>query len=328
MSAGIKALSAKKQLETWEARVTDPRGVLQTGWSDLDALLNRGGLAPSTLCIFGGRTRTRKTTTMMNLIAQFLKQGTPVGLVGLDEAAPSYVAKLASALFGVSHETLEAEWENGADYRDQYLEAAKHFTLSTGFRPDFEHLTAWLEESKARSGERPKVVFIDYISLLTRDKYAGAEVQRVSRLVESLQVWTNENEVVTIALHQVGRMDEGSSARNHGDGPLSLESLKYGGEEIADIVFGSFRPALNPLGNMTMDQAMQYMGDKWDEEKWLDAVARVAKYQGSTFLQLLKNRPGTRTHEKGIELKSQGESMKMLPASEVIGDDMGLRVVK
>jgi hypothetical protein len=171
------------------------------------------------------------------------------------------------------------------------------------------------------------VVFVDYISLLTRDKYAGAEVQRVSRLVESLQVWTNENEVVTIALHQVGRMDEGASQRNHGDGPLSLESLKYGGEEIADIVFGSFRPSLNPLGNMTMDQAMQYMGDKYDEEKWLDAVARVNKYKGSTFLQLLKNRPGTRTHEKGIELKSQGESMKMRPASETVGEDMGLRVV-
>lgn len=327
MGAGIKALSAQRQLKVWGDRVNDPRGVLSTGWSDLDALLNRGGLAPSTLCIFGGRTGTRKTTTMMNLIANFLAQGTAVGLIGLDEAAPSYVAKLASAMFGVSHETLESEWENGESYREQYQERAAKFTLSTGYRPDFEHLTAWMGEAEARSA-RPQVVFIDYISLLTRDKYAGAEVQRVSRLVESLQVWTNENEVVTIALHQVGRMDEGSGVRNHGEAPLTVESLKYGGEEIADIIFGSFRPAKDPFGNMTYDQAVHHMGDKFDEEKWQDAVARVEKYRTSTFLQLLKNRPGTRTCEKGIELKSVGESMQMHLASEGIDENMRMRVVK
>jgi hypothetical protein len=78
---------------------------------------------------------------------------------------------------------------------------------------------------------------------------------------------------------------------------------------------------------MTYDQAQQYMGDKFDEETFADAVQRVNKYRDSTFLQLLKNRPGTRTNEKGIELKSQGESMKMIPASETIDEQMGLRVV-
>ena len=282
----------------------------------MDALLSRGGLAPQTLCVLGGRTHTRKTTVMMNLIANMLSAGVPVGLVGLDESPASYTAKLASALTGVSNERIENEW-NGPDgkrLREEYAEKASGFTLSRGHRPDFDHLSAWLSASDV-GGTRPKVVFVDYISLLTRDKYAGAENQRIMRLVEALQVWTNQEEVVTIAIHQVNR-EFGSHL------PMSLEALKYGGEEIADIVFGTFRPELDPLGNATQDQAEAMLGDKFDEERFEEAKARVKRNQGLTYLQLLKNRPGTRLDHKGVVLKSHGDSQKMYPKSESVGDSM------
>lgn len=282
----------------------------------MDSLLNRGGLAPQTLCVLGGRTHTRKTTVMMNLIANMLSAGVPVGLVGLDESPASYTAKLASAITGVSHERLESEWttDGAKAARERYQEVASGFTLSRGHRPDFDHLSAWLSASDV-GGVRPKVVFVDYISLLTRDKYAGAENQRIMRLVEALQVWTNQEEVVTIAIHQVNR-EFGSHL------PMSLEALKYGGEEIADIVFGTFRPELDPLGNATQDQAEAILGDKFDEEKFEEAKARVARNKGLTYLQLLKNRPGTRLDHKGVVLRSYGDSMKMHTASESVGENM------
>lgn len=247
-----------------------------------------------------------------------LRGGVAVGLVGLDEAPHSYVAKVASALSGVSHEYIEENWnaEGGKAVREQYEELARNFVLSVGYRPDFASLSSWLDMAGVRA-TRPQVVFIDYVSLLTRDKYAGQEVQRVARLIEELQVWTNEEAVVTIALHQVGRMDEGTGGRYHGDTPLSLESLKFGGEEIADVVLGTYRPALSPVGNMDISQAKAALGSNFDEDTYYEAVARVKKYRDSTFLQVVKNRPGTRTNEHGIELLSVEDSMKMVEKEEV-----------
>lgn len=316
MGEGVAALSALEQLQVWEGHVHDPRGRIGTGWQEVDDLLNRGGMAPSTLAILGGRTHTRKTTVMMNMIANMLRSGVPVGLVGLDESPASYTAKLASAMTGVNHERLEEEWvsEGGERARAEYLRLAGGFTLSRGHRPDFDHLSAWLDAASV-GGVRPKVVFIDYISLLTRDKYAGAEIQRVMRLIEAMQVWTSKEEVVTIALHQENR---GTQAWL----PSQLDDLKFGGEEIADIVFTTFRPELDPLGNATADQAEAMLGERYDEDKFLEAQARVARNKGLTYLQLLKNRPGTRLCHQGVRIKSHGDSMKMTPASESVGEGM------
>ena len=92
---------------------------------------------------------------------------------------------------------------------------------------------------------------------------------------------------------------------------MSLEGLKYGGEEIADIVLATYRPALSPVGNMSWDMARQFKGDKYSKDDWFEATERVARYKDYTFLQLLKNRPGTHVDEKGIPLRSKGESMQM-----------------
>ena len=325
----FEGLGPDEQWAAWEERATDERERVATGFGSLDAMLAGRGLSPGTLVILGGRTHTRKTTVMMNLIANMLVQGVPVGLVGLDETPQSYVAKLASAISGVPHTELEENWGSkvNAKVKAEYLELAQNLSITRGYRPDFHKLTGWLNTAEVTMAARPRVVFLDYVSLLTRDKYAGAENQRVSRLIEALQVWTNEQEIVTVALHQVGRMDEGTLMRYHGDTPMTLESLKYGGEEIADIVLGTFRPSLNPLGNMTEDQARMDLGDRFDYDSWTESVDRVRSQQDTTYLQLLKNRPGVHLNHRGIALKSVGLSQQMRPVDETVSGSM-LRVVE
>jgi hypothetical protein len=146
---------------------------------------------------------------------------------------------------------------------------------------------------------------------MARGKYDGQDVKRVPRLMESLQQWTSENKLVTFVLHHVGRTDEGVNARYHGDTPMSLEGLKYGGEETADVVLGTYRPALDPIGHMDFESARAIKGDKFEMHHWQRHVERVERYHNSTFLQLLKNRPGTKTDEFGIEMLHVGESMRM-----------------
>lgn len=305
----LNGLDSTQQWEEFERVGTDPRPRVSSGWPELDGMLHRSSFGPGTFVILGGRMHTRKTAVTVNLIANMLKQDVPVGLMGLDEAIHMYVVKLASVFTGRAHTELDTLWGTSAiaQVKHQYVKDASKLTVSQGFRPSFDDMTRFLEEAEARNGERPRAVFIDYLTLLERDKFAGKDVTRIPRLCEELQVWTSQNEVVTFALHQVGRQDD-TSKRNHGDMPVSPEQLMYGGEQAADIILATYRPANNRIGNLTQDQALD---EGVDQVEWTRLRDRVFAHRADTFLQLLKNRPGTKLDITGIKLQSLGDSQKM-----------------
>src|SRR3989304_10549921 len=86
-------------------------------------------------------------------------------------------------------------------------------------RPHPEPLDAALRLSALRAEEQPRVVFIDYLSLLTRaGEFGFNEQSRIPRLAEALQVWSNEAGVGGVALHHLSRNDEfgGTNSRNAG----------------------------------------------------------------------------------------------------------------
>lgn len=328
----LDPLFAGEQLDVWGARVHDDRARVATGWDGLDRYLRGGGFGPSNFVILAGRTGTRKTTVAANLIVNMLDAGHAVGFVGLDEAPFDYVAKLVSVMVDLPLDYLEAQWDapEGEAIRQEFRQRAHNFVLARGRRPGFGDLDAFLH--LAEVNERPAVVFVDYVSLLGRGKYDGKEQQRIPRLMEDLQVWTNEHEVVTVALHQVGRFDEGTGGRYHGEKPMTLEGLKWGGEEIADIVLATYRPALDPLGNVDFPDAEELMPEGWKFEKkqevWRRAKRRVEKYGRSTFLQLLKNRPGAQPPPEaraGMELVSPSDSMRLTPFSRDVNEGMRMR---
>ena len=306
----FKDVPGYEQLAALDARARDDRPVITTGFNGLDSLLHRGGFHAGTLVVLGGRMHTRKTTVMLNWVLNLLYEAVPVALISLDESLPNYVSKLMSVMSREPSDWIEAEWDTPAvdELKAQYKGmAGNKLCMTVGARPTFDQLTQVLENDTEH--ERPRVVFIDYLTLLGRDKYAGQDTSRIPRLMEELQVWTTTQDVVTVALHQVGRMDDGhANRRYHGSTPMTAESLRYGGEEQADVVLGTYRPALDLLGNMSKGVAESVYGNEFDEEKWSDAVERVRTHEKSTYLQLLKNRPGVHLSQEGIELVSPGES--------------------
>lgn len=309
----FEGLSASQQRKRWEERATDTRPRVSSGFVQLDELLNRGGFSPGEVVVMGGRTHTRKSTVMLNMVERLLRMSLPVGLVGLDEPTPSYVAKLASVFTRKPHAYLEEHWgtEEVQEWLDTgYWPYVEKLSLTSGSRPGFEDLTAWLATCEVDVGERPRVVFIDYVSLLERNKYHGQDANRIPRVFEDLQVWAADEDISVVALHQVSR---GGHHREHL--PMRLEHLKYGGEEFADVVLATFRPALELLGNLSREQAELEMREDFDEEEYGNAVQRVRRYENSTFLQLLKNRPGTELSESGIELLSPTKSIYLEPAA-------------
>lgn len=298
------------QYAEWERAATDPRPRVSTGWVELDSYLYRQSFGPSTFGLLGGRLHTRKTAVMVNLIANMLQGGVPVGLVGLDESAYMYVAKLASVFKGQSHEFLEDSvfvQQLPNNLEQTYTTAAADFYMWTRKRPTLDELSAWLDMASI-GRNRPRILFIDYLSLLARERFSGKDNDRIPRLCEDLADWTDQQELVTIALHQVGRTAD-TLARYHGATPVTPEQLMHGGEQAADIILATYRPSLDPIGNIPTEQEALAQGHKSDE--WRLRRDRVIAFQQDTILQLIKNRPGTRLCPQGIRLRSVGDSQKM-----------------
>ena len=304
----IGALSGQKQWDELKRVGTDPAPRVKSGWPELDGLLHRTSFGPGTFVLLAGRMHTRKTAVAMNLIANMLKAGVPVGLVGLDEGYHMYVVKLLSILVDEPHTEIDQHWGTPQmdQWQQQYVATTRDFFMAEATRPDLDDLSLWLDEIELY-GKRPRVVFIDYLSLLRRGKYDGKDSTRIPRLCEDLQVWTNKHGLVTIALHQVGRQRDGES-REHGHLPVTPEQMMYGGEQQADIILSTYRPALDPLGNMSQEDAE---ADGIDLGKWQDRVTRVSAFQRDTMLQLIKNRPGIRLEPRGIRLRSPSDSQRM-----------------
>jgi hypothetical protein len=230
----------------------------------------------------------------------------------MDEAPYMYVSKIASALTGEPHVELDDAWVLDRPRIDKlspkYLLAATNLTMTKGHRPSLDELTEWLKMEGQRMGGDIRVVFLDYLSLLERAAFSGKDATRIPQLCENLQVWTNQHELVTIVLHQVGRMDDNVTKRYHGSTPITPEQLMYGGEQQADIILGTYRPALDPIGMMAQEEATAQGIALAD---WQFKRDRALAYGQDTMLQLIKNRPGVALEPQGIRLRSVGLSQKM-----------------
>src|ERR1043166_1803749 len=153
------------QLAELEARALDDRPVIKTGFPSLDRQLHRGGFQPGNMVLLGGRMHTRKTAVALNVVANLLRSDVPVGLLSLDESVAMYTSKLLSIVARKPSEWLEENWKPALKYRREYRELAANLTMSKGIRPTIPDLTAWLVEAEVER-ERPRVVVIDYTSLL------------------------------------------------------------------------------------------------------------------------------------------------------------------
>lgn len=314
----LEPLGVGEQVDALHHYISDPRGCVPSGVPALDKALEGGGFGPGELVLLGGRTGTRKTTVALNIAWSIVRAGYGVGWIGLDEADPRYVAKFISAMSGASINTIREGWDGdlGSQLRQQFdFEANGLLVLAKGGTPTTDDLDGFLLDSEVRHHVEPRVLFVDYLTRLYRDKYDGGDVNRIPRLVERLKNWTLRRNLVVICLHQVARYDEGMGAKYHGERPMTIEGLKYGGEEDADVVLSTYRPSKDPIG-LAEWEAVQVAHPKMEHKEWLRRRNRVQHYRDHTFLQLLKNRPGEDPNGFETLLKSVGSSMQMIPDAD------------
>ena len=111
-------------------------------------------------------------------------------------------------------------------------------------------MTKVLDDYETRVGQRPRLVLIDYLELIST--WGESQMDSVQSMARALKNFAREHDLALIVLHQVKRGEA-----NAGHKPLDLTDGKFGGEESADYVLGMYKPSLNPNINQDIRDRLE-----------------------------------------------------------------------
>jgi hypothetical protein len=200
-----------------------PTNGMKLGFTGLDAAF-LPGLLPGQLAIFLAKTGVGKTLILCNLAYNLRKKR--VLFITLEMTAEEIWVRLARIYRFyepfASDDTIAAAYLN--------LRICDHNRLSEA---DFERL---VEEYTEDVGEKPEIVFVDYLGYYARGRKGGSAYEKASDAVMQLKAEAKKHGLVIITPSQVGR------ASNEGK-PLDTGDARDSGviEETADLLVAVWR---------------------------------------------------------------------------------------
>lgn len=218
--------------------------------------------------------------------------GHGAGYVSMEMTKSEVTLRCLSAYLGCGTDEVETLLKDNSfqPQVSEALKALKGLSVIDPSAPSWDDLKAWVRDTR-QSGQQLDMVVLDHLKLMTRKgMYSRGEVERIGQLAEDAKRFAKEADVELVVIHQAGRSLEGNNGqKNHGDTPLTMEDLMYGGEQDADGIIGLFRPEKNPE---------------------LSAGER-SLVSGRMYMQLLKNRNGPIIYE-GVECTWQKPSLRVV----------------
>lgn len=261
---------AKNALDVFSAHVNDfgvSGEAIETGIEDFD---QRVPLFQGEYVVFGGRPAMGKTHLLMNL-ALNISTKTPVLYCSFDLSEGLLVKRMVAALSGISLNQMMLGALNRLELE-----------LIDSMKKEFQARKLWISDQPSKSlqvlrerckkhveEDGVKVIFIDYIQLISSDRYRHNREMEMSYVSRELKNIAREFNVLLIASSQLSRMVE----TRGGDKRPILSDLRESGsiEQDADKVFFLYRP--------------EYYGFLLDEDG--------NTTDGITELILAKNRSGS-----------------------------------
>lgn len=112
-----------------------------------------------------------------------------------------------------------------------------HILWNTQSRMTADELERCINISEVKLGQRPALVLVDYIGLMTSTSKNGSRYERVSEVAEQLKVVAKQTETVLVFTSQVAR------DKHRRDAEVSLHDAKDSGsiENSAGLVLGAWR---------------------------------------------------------------------------------------
>ena len=257
------------EAEAWASQA-HPR--IATGFPFFDARTD-GGMTYGELLVFLARTSVGKTWWLLNVFAA--NKNTPTVFFSLEMHGRFVAVRLAAVATDTNTGDIQRNLRSGegspalAGLPDLFPK----FTICDEPGLNLRQMSDVLHQAEDAWGERVRLVGIDYLELV--GGVPGMErAAQVSDLARNLKNWARAHDVALVVLHQVPRGRDG----NNGHLPLTLGSGRYGGEEAADYVLAGYRPHLDP----ELEQSQRELARR------------------EFYLQFLKTRGGSETHEDGV----------------------------
>lgn len=213
---------------------------IPTFYLPLDTLT--AGFQQSDLIIIAARPSVGKTALALNIARNMAVQGRfPVGFFSLEMSRQQLVMRLVSREAQVNAQKLR----KGFISQDEFSRLTQAFG-TLGSMPFYIDDTSTLSVMELRSKARRmklendiKVLFIDYLQLITGNKKYESRVNEVSDITRALKGLARELEVPVVVLSQLSRNPE----TRGGDKRPALHDLRESGsiEQDADVVILLYR---------------------------------------------------------------------------------------
>lgn len=223
-----------------------PRYGVPSGFRDLDEVT--GGFQPSDLIILAARPGVGKTSFVLSLAYNIVRQGGKVGFFSLEMSREQLIQRLMSVETGINLQSVRL-WAVNENELPAYMQALSDLHSLPLYIDDEGGLTVTDLRNRvlrhiAQQGPLDLLI-IDYLQLLGAPSNLGRRyenrTQEVSEISRALKALAKELHCPVVALSQLSRAVEGRSSHV----PM-LSDLRESGslEQDADIVMFIYREEL------------------------------------------------------------------------------------
>ena len=241
--------------------------LISTGFKNLDLLI--AGFELGELIIFGGRPSMGKTTLLLNLAVQISKKQ-PVLFFSYDLSESALTTRIICNLTSCPSDKIAQHTLTDNDLLNllNIEESLNEFQLFINDSCSNSIIDFRIQCEKMITEKGIKVVFIDYLQMMSSNKYGNRRELEISYISRELKRIAKELNICVIASSQLSRAVE----MRGGDRQPILSDLRESGviEQVADKVFFIYRP--------------EYYGFTHDEDGNSNA--------NKMYLILAKNRTG------------------------------------
>ena len=210
---------------------TDTYSGVPSGFDALDTLTS--GFQDSELTILGARPSIGKTALALSMAANIaVTNRVPCGFFTLEMSDISLTMRILSAESKLNSNTLRTGLMRPTDFNKLTEAAGRIYEAPLIFQdtPNIPLLDLRSLARKMVNKYQVKIIFIDYIGLITPEDSRPPRYEQISAISRSLKALARELNIPLVALSQVGRQTEGKAP--------TLADLRDSGalEQDADVV--------------------------------------------------------------------------------------------
>lgn len=204
---------------------------IPSGFEELDKMTS--GFQDSEITIIGARPSIGKTALALTMATHAaIKKKIPCGFFTLEMSAMSLMMRVISSEGRINSNNLRTGMLSGNDFA-RLSEAAGRLYETPLLIQDTPNIPLLDLRSLARrmvAKHGVRIIFIDYIGLITPEDKNQPRHEQISQISRSLKSLARELDIPVVALSQVGRQSEGKAP--------SLADLRESGalEQDADVV--------------------------------------------------------------------------------------------